>query len=51
MLHKVCVPTEQLDGLHLCRDAIGQLKDVLYEILYSVHMLSDWLKDKSLAKL
>ena len=27
------------------------MKDVLYEDLHSVHMLSDWLKGKDLAKL
>ena len=27
------------------------MKDVLYEVLHSVHMLSDWPKGKDLAKL
>ena len=32
---------EQADGPALCRDVIGQQKDVLYEVLYSVSMLLD----------
>ena len=27
------------------------MKVVLYEVIHSVHMLSDWPKDKDLAKL
>ena len=49
MLHTVYVPTEcqMVPPLQICN---GSMKDVLYEDLYSVHMLSDQPKAQSFAR-
>ena len=51
MLYHVGMPTEHLDGLQLCRDAVGQWRDVRYEVLYGVDMLSDQPKSQDFAKI
>ena len=46
ILCTVCMPTEQLERLQLCTDAMGQSKGVLYEVLQYIVLVCSWTSQR-----